>query len=248
MDGSEVIRVLKGRRDNGPAAIIVRHAARYPITDIRTSLTVGLTEDGKRDARNFGSRLPSFKTIRIFHSPAVRCHETAEMIAEGAGGNGARLEMFEMSPSLCAPYLRDESCLTESARRGGEFIRAWFNGEFDESMILRTAHAADLVLEHIIARLGDGNGNGRLDIHVSHDWETMLLREELLGLKYETVGWMQYLDGLVFSRGAPDFQAIYRHHAASFKFLGGRRVLEVPAAAAPLGTLASHPRPFVGKD
>ena len=35
---------------------------------------------------------------------------------------------------------------------------------------------------------------------VTHDWNVMLVREAILGLTHEEVGWLDYLDGLLITR------------------------------------------------
>lgn len=212
-DGSEVLAVLNALDRGQPCAVIVRHAARHPIEDIRKSLEIGLTEQGHRDARRFGRSLEGFRRVRVFHSPAVRCQETAEAMMAGLEGNGTVLCGAVAEPALCAPYLMDEACLSDATLLGRGFIRAWFEGRLPEGAILPPPRAADMVLAPIVARLSEPGGEGRLDVHVSHDWEICLLREQLLGIRYEEAGWPPYLDGIVFHGAGAERTVRYRHAA-----------------------------------
>lgn len=221
--GSNVLAALGKVDGNGPCAIIVRHAARHPIKDIWHSLEVGLTEEGMNDARQFGASLLAFRQVRLFHSPAVRCRQTAERMMHGLEGNGTSVAVIGEARDLCAPYLKDEACLGRAAEAGKDFIREWFDGKLDRRWILDTSSAADMVMASIIARLSEPGGNGRLDIHVSHDWEISLLREELFGLRHEDVGWPQYLDGILFWTDGTHINAAYGQHEVLFSFEDGRR-------------------------
>jgi len=223
MDGSDVLTLLNGPSRGGPRAVIVRHAARHPIEDIRRSLEVGLTEQGMEDAERFGRSLRGYR-LRLFHSPAVRCRETAEAIRRGAEAAGALVSLVSPEPALCAPYLKDDACLAEASRLGKGFIRAWFDGQFPERWICRPSVAADMVLGPVLARLSEPGGEGRLDIHVSHDWEISLLREELLGVRHEEAGWPAYLDGITLSWEVDEASARWRSAERRFRFEGGRRV------------------------
>ncbi|WP_019177921.1 histidine phosphatase family protein [Methanomassiliicoccus luminyensis] len=223
MNGSCLPSVPAGH--SGPAALIVRHAERHPIPDLRSALEVGLTEKGKGDARDFGSLLRGFETVRVFHSPALRCRETSEGIMEGVRGNGTSVQGLTEIPGLCAPYIRDpRRILGEAGRLGSVFLRQWFDGKYGEDLIMPSNEAADLVLSQILARLAEPGGDGRLDVHVSHDWEILLLREMLMGARYEEDGWIGYLEGIMFVPDGDGFLALMNGRSGRFRYRDGRRV------------------------
>lgn len=205
-------------------SVVVRHAERLEIGSITNSLEVGLTEKGKEDAFHFGEAIEGSRPTRIFHSPAVRCRETAESIAAGIRSNGHEVTLIQESPLLCAPYLKDTCVLRDADRLGHGFMRAWFEGRFDPAHLLPTPEAADMVLSQVIDGLATGPAD-RLDIHVSHDWELVLLREELLGIRYEDAGWVDYLTGLVITRRGEGYVASAPEGEAIFAFRNGRRCL-----------------------
>ena len=223
MSGAAIPSMLGDHR--GPAALIVRHAERHPITDITRALEVGLTEKGKEDAKAFGSLLRGFDTVRVFHSPALRCRETSEGIIKGLQGNGTEVQCLTEVPGLCTPYIKDgRRLLSEAQRHGNAFLRAWFDGRYDDDMIMPTREAADLVLAPILGRLAEPGRAGRLDVHVSHDWEILLLREELLRVKYEDVGWAGFLEGILFVPEGDGFTAFSNGLSAKFRYSDGRRL------------------------
>ena len=221
--GSDILASLDKMNGRGPCAIIVRHAARHPITDLKRSLEVGLTEEGMNDARRFGSSLGAFSHVRFFHSPALRCRQTAECMIRGLGGNGVSVSLTGPEHYLCAPYMKDESCLAIAARSGKGFIREWFEGRLDRDWILPTGPAADMVMAPIIEKLRDPDGESRLDVHVSHAGEISLLREELFGLRYEDTGWPPYMDGILFRADRGRLYAAYNSHEAPLSMVNERR-------------------------
>lgn len=224
MYGSDVLAALDRMNGNCPCAVIVRHAARHPIVDLQRSLEVGLTEEGMDDALRFGSSLGRFSNVRFYHSPAVRCRQTAELMMRGLNDKGAKVSITGPQRNLCAPYLKDESCLAMAAQVGKGFMRQWFEGQLDGKWIQDTATAADMVMAPIVAKLSEPVGGDRLDVHVSHDWEISLLREELLGLRHEDVGWPPFMDGILFRMNGEGVVASYRSFESSFIMMDGRRV------------------------
>lgn len=65
---------------------MMRHSARFPITDEAVNHLVGLTEEGVRMAEAYGALLAqSFKPGRLLSSPIGRCVDTANALARGAG-------------------------------------------------------------------------------------------------------------------------------------------------------------------
>ncbi|NLI73421.1 MAG: histidine phosphatase family protein [Euryarchaeota archaeon] len=217
MYSADILAKLSRVADTDSCAMIMRHAARYPIVDIHHSLEVGLTDRGMNDAYRLGSTLNSFPNVRLFYSPALRCKQTAECIMRGLEGNGVSVSITGPELNLCAPYIKDESCLTAAAQAGKEFIRKWFDGKISSDWILDTASAAHMVITPVIKRLMEPSAERRLDIHISHDWEVSLLREELLNLRYEDVGWPPYLDSVLFQADSTDVRVIYGSHEAPLK-------------------------------
>ena len=208
-------------KDNGPNAMIIRHAERFHVPNVSSiadSLRVGLTEKGMMDAREMGRSIEGIDRLRLFHSPAVRCKQTAQAIAEGFTECGGEVEGFKETWDLCAPYLLDSIVLKEADRLGHAFMRSWFDGKFDPEWILPTSVSADMVLGPIIAGLREDGPAGRMDIHVSHDWEIVLLRDELFGTRYEEEGWVDYLDGIAISPCDGGFRAVTSKATAEFTF------------------------------
>jgi hypothetical protein len=70
-------------------------------------------------------------------------------------------------------------------------------------------------LELVTARLHEPPIDGRrLDLHVSHDWNIIVLRELLLGVRHEEAGWLTFLDGVAFAGETKQLRAFYRDRDA----------------------------------
>jgi hypothetical protein len=55
-----------------------------------------------------------------------------------------------------------------------------------------------------------------LDLHVSHDWNIIVLRELVCGVRHEDAGWLDFLDGVVFTPTAAGLRAAYRQKIAEW--------------------------------
>jgi len=216
MQGNELLQTTKTLNAATSTALFLRHAERYELTDYRTSFAVELTPNGKQMAERFGNQLPVNKPVRLFHSPLKRCRQTAEGIARGATAAGLAVEFVGEQPILGVGFILDEAKTEKLAMHYGlDFIRAWFSGQIGSDVIKPPRQIAQEYLEYLAARLSEDALPGRLDIHVSHDWNTMVLRELMLGIRHEEAGWLDYLDGLAIQMEHNGLQVFYREHTAS---------------------------------
>lgn len=77
---------LKAIPRDRPVALLMRHSARFPITDPVKMFEVPLTEAGVQMAEELGELLGDvFPCGRLIASPVGRCLATADAIARGAG-------------------------------------------------------------------------------------------------------------------------------------------------------------------
>ncbi len=156
-----------------------------------------LTERGKRDAQHFGAQLHKYQRIRLYHSPAKRCRETAQAIAKGADQIGADIIIIEEDQGLSwTTCVLNDHCLLMVERMGHDFIREWFLGKVDPTLIKSISATSSEMADHLIQRFAEEDTPGLLDINVSHDWNILALRENYLNLRNEDAGWIGFLDGL----------------------------------------------------
>lgn len=213
-NGNPVLNTLQSIEAPSVAAII-RHAERYPIVDPSRPCDAEIKPAGAEAARAFGAGLSGFDSVRLLHSPVTRCRQTAECIAEGASKIGLRTEILGPQEVLGVDYILD---LVEAGRltalHGDHFVRLWFEKKIPEAVIWSTDRLAEAKFSFLRRRLLEPHSGGRrLDLHVSHDWNIIVLREYLLGVRHEDTGWLDFLDGLCFSNTEERLRAYYRNRS-----------------------------------
>jgi hypothetical protein len=185
------------------AVLVIRHAEREPIPDPLKPELAELTPAGMQAARELGARLGDFRVLRFFHSPVKRCRQTAECIAEGARTLG--LVVGEPRPvvSLGLGYIRGMHEVAELTRIHGDgFTRLWLGGGIDPRHMQEPAALSTHMRGHMEEQLSHASRGGRrLDVHVTHDWNLLVLRELHLGLRHEEIGWVEFLDGIAYAPG-----------------------------------------------
>lgn len=214
MYGNELLETIGSLTSDAPVAAILRHAARYPILDVARPELAEITPAGAKAAEEMGRRLSGFDCLRLFHSPVKRCQQTAECLARGAGAAGLKIEHLGPETALGVDYILD---LAEAGRlsqvHGEHFVRLWVKGEVSPQIIRHTKHIAETKMAYLTRRLLEpGKGGRRLDLHISHDWNIMVLREHLLGVRHEEAGWLSFLDGIGFCLQGGVLQVKYREH------------------------------------
>lgn len=214
MLGAELLHTLAATTNRGPTALFLRHAERFPIVDYASSTLAELTPDGGDAAEAFGAQLAGFPRIRLFHSPVNRCRQTAERIARGAAAAGVQVELVGPQAPLGIDYILDDDALEPLLLRHGDaFVRLWFSGQIAERIIRPPQALAAAWLTYLTAQMD--HDPARLDLHVSHDWNAMILREFLLGIRHEDAGWLTFLDGLVFRLERASLNVAYRAHSVT---------------------------------
>lgn len=192
-------------------SLLMRHSAREYAPG-KHDLANPLTEEGRRLAHQFGTRLRQELVLRAYASPVARCEDTAELI------HAAHLEMGGRGRGGCRPveglgvfYVLDQmkmfKAMSTSTEGMGSFIRAWLDRQVPEDIMLPADLAARSVLKMLTARLVTQEASPALDICVSHDLTLYLMREVCLGLSRERHGDVLYLDGMVIFERDGDWWA-----------------------------------------
>lgn len=222
MQGHELLDTLATLPSAPAVAAVMRHAARHPIANPAEPALAEITADGAKAATEFGARITGFDRLRLFHSPVKRCGQTAACIAAGAARAGLAADLVGAREEIGIDYIFDQP---EAGRltilHGDHFVRLWIDGKIPTSVV---RSARTLVRRHadfVTARLSDPAGGGRrLDLHVSHDWNIILLREVLLAVRHEEAGWLTFLDGVAFAAEAGGIRAVYRRKSAALPASG----------------------------
>lgn len=188
-------------RHGKPLAATLRHAERHPITDPAWPDLPELTATGRADAEAFGAALAGFELVRLFHSPVLRCRQTAEGIAAGVQRIGGRVELLGAHEPLGISYTHDRVEFGRLFEIHGDnrFMRLWCDGALPRTALDPAAECSEQIVAFIRGRLAEHAADARsLDLHVSHDINIMAVREACLGLRHEDAGWLEFLDGVVF--------------------------------------------------
>lgn len=217
MHGLKLLETIRSLPTDADVAVFLRHAERFPILAATDHTLAELTPDGFVAAEAFGARVHGFDCVRIFHSPVKRCRQTAESIARGLISKGLPVEIAGPAEALGVDYILDP---VETARlatlHGDHFIRLWFTGQIEPTVIRAADQIATRKLDYLIQRLREPRSHGRrLDLHVSHDWNILALRELLCGVRHEEAGWLNFLDGVAFSSAVSGLRAVYRDRAVT---------------------------------
>ncbi len=188
---------------NTPIAALIRHAEREALPGTRgealATIEVPLVDSGRQDALRLGRALRGRAPLRLCHSPAPRCAETARLIARGCSSRGGESTMLGHLDQLLGPFIHDTKSVLELARRSGPgFVRDWFDGRLPPEMLQSRGQAAASQLR-VLLRCLDHPARA-LTLCVTHDWNIMSVREEFFGMRHEDVGWLPYLDGIVAAR------------------------------------------------
>jgi hypothetical protein len=198
--GSQVLQTVAALTRGQSAAVLMRHSAREEITDMSRAVHAPLSVHGRDEAARFGSELPNWFSLHLRHSHVERCRHTAEIIGDACRGKGGTVAGIQPDARLGGPYIRDVAAVNAlMGRLGSRFVRAWFDGTLGDKIIAPRADAAETQIAVVRQVLGDSPA-GSLHLLVTHDWNILAVREELLGLRPEDVGWVDYLDGVVFVR------------------------------------------------
>lgn len=217
MQGNELLETIAGLKTVPAVAAVMRHAARHPIANPAEPTLAEITTEGALAATEFGARLTGFDRVRLFHSPVKRCGQTAACIAQGAARAGLAVELVGAREEIGIDYIVD---LAEAGRltvlHGDHFVRLWVEGKIPPTVVRSPQSLTTLQTDFVGARLREPTGGGRrLDLHVSHDWNIMALREVLLQIRFEAAGWLTFLDGVTFTDDATGMRAIYRQQTTA---------------------------------
>jgi hypothetical protein len=212
MHGHELLETLRSLEPAASAAAFLRHAERFPIVDLADPTLAELTPAGMEHAEDFGARITGFECVRLFHSPVKRCQQTAACIALGASAAGLAVEMAGAQEVLGVNFILNPVEIGRLAcEHGDAFLRLWFTRQVPEDVIRPASGVATSKLAYLAEHLREPSPAGRrLDLHISHDWNAMILREYTLGLRHEEAGWITFLDGMAFACENGGLRAVYR--------------------------------------
>ena len=199
----------------GKTAIMVRHAERDPIEKMADALVPTLTAKGKSDSFEMGRSLTQHGPYNIFHSPVPRCRETAEYILEGIAQSNFNSTIVGSLLELGGPYITgnwDGIVATIEKLGHSIFIRRWFDNELPPDLIMPLPEAARIQSGILVGQL---RASSLSSIHITHDWNIMIMREYYFHLRHEDIGDPDYLDGVLAFIAGGTLHLRYHEHEST---------------------------------
>ncbi len=192
-----------------PVALVLRHAERFSVRNLKNPLDALLTEKGKTDSVEFGRGLADLTPMTLYHSPVERCRQTAEGIVRGIRESGGEAQTAGAADELGGPYVRGGfDTIPGMVRDYGlsGFLRAWFDGNLPGESLLSLPEAAEIIFGYIAGTLAQARNNAAM---ITHDWTIMILREYFLELPHEAAGFPGFLDGMAVYRTGEGLKVYY---------------------------------------
>lgn len=197
-----LIAGLNGFPEDSKLIMVLRHSHRNSSTDAEKLSRLKLTKQGHEIARIFGTKLPTNRPIRLFHSLVERCKETAEGVLEGFRSIGGKGEIHGVLESLYNIGPDGHYIINQAIKLAGQrFLNNWSNGEFPSDKItLLSEYSISSAKE--IWSLVEQCPRNCIDIHVSHDLSIMGFRKGWFGLNGED-WWVSFMGGfaMMFNEG-----------------------------------------------
>ncbi len=194
---ARINKIIEKIENKGESKLIVilRHSDREKISDVIKSFDVPLTDQGREIARRLGNELSKTNSYRLYHSDVPRCMNTAKSIAEGVEASLGLVTILGERDYLGGFFIKDFNSVLGLANQvtGPEFILKWFTGEIEESEIIHFDKATNYLLSSL---LNESNENKRseVDIHITHDWNMMLILYKIFNFQESKLRWPYYLE------------------------------------------------------
>lgn len=199
--GRRVLEVVAKTSPSQTVLVFVRHSEKERVGPDPARL---LTPRGHIAAHRFGESLPQGRPLRVYHSPAERCYQTAEDLLEGYLHADPRANArIEASDSRLASW--ETAVVDRDARRrlkrelGGQraLVRAWLDGRIPPEVMRPARQMTSELFSWALATSRKAQ-QGSLLIFVSHDFLILGLGRFVLGAG-DDIPWPAYLDGPVFA-------------------------------------------------
>ena len=200
------LRWLREAPSDRPVLVLLRHSVRPPLPGDERDYYVPIDEKGRELAeelgKSFGKRLKS-----VHASPLVRCVQTAELLAQGAGVDlqvEASKLLGDPTVYVLDPYVAWEK--TWKKMRNAEVVRRMI----DEDQPLPGMADPDLAARYLLLSLFASAGE-RPGFHafVTHDTVIMMTIGRFLDFPLEE-NWAWFLEGAFFWRTERGFAVAYR--------------------------------------
>jgi broad specificity phosphatase PhoE len=202
LKSEETLSAVNSLLDQGikKISLLARHSERLFSTEADMEPFMPLTEAGKTYAYDFGRKLRPEPLPVLSSSFIGRCTETAYLIDKGFTHQHHHILLHNRVDNRLAPfYINDiEKAVKRILIEGNDvFIRNWFDGRIDGTIIENPEKTADLICALMIEQIQNLPENW-MAVSISHDWNIYPVKEFKLGLRHESCGAVGYLESLLF--------------------------------------------------
>jgi len=181
-------------------SVLLRHSEKFFTEDAGMEPFMGLTDNGKAFAVEFGSLLDTDTVPLLYSSFMGRCIETAYLIDKGFSKKHHQTLNHNCVDKMLSPfYVKNIDEVVRQAENNGseKFLRNWFDHSIDENIIENPEKTSDRITRFMLDRLKTLDKN-QIAICVSHDWNMFAVKEFKLNLQLETSGDVGFLEGIFF--------------------------------------------------
>lgn len=189
-----------------PVAVLMRHSARPPIPKGEVGMDLPITAEGRTMALELGAALGT-RLRRLHTSPVLRCVQTADALAEGAGSRATPVHDTMLGEP--GAFVLDGRAAWDN------WIRLGHEGVMTHLVSAHTAlpgmaeprEAAHRLTRHMLEAAGVEPG---IHVFVTHDLLVTATAARALGVSLGREDWPPYLEAAFFWRTSGAVQAAYR--------------------------------------
>ncbi|MBF0189159.1 MAG: histidine phosphatase family protein [Magnetococcales bacterium] len=194
--------------------LLMRHGERPVLRQLAQVDGTRLTPRGRREAERLGAtRLADTPPDHIFHSPVLRCRETAESLLDGLQtcaihpvNHGPVEALFPpFTPEHIGHFMQGSQALFEHGSEA--FVYAWLAGDLDTRHYPDPQQSARRLLAYLLQQRATHTGR---HLHVCHDCNLLLLLQVFMGLPPEESLWPRFLEPLLLSVELEEITVCYR--------------------------------------
>jgi broad specificity phosphatase PhoE len=193
-----------------PAYLFIRHSHRLDPADRSQMWKEPITEFGSNIAQEFGRRLASIssRNILLYHSPLLRCQQTAMKILEGIKSvNGKGSLIGPKSELLDLEGKQTEIDKIEQSDKFN-YVNYWVLGFYRPEIIEPACHYG-LRMVKMLQQLNITDPN-TLVLMVGHDDRLLGFRAVCTGICVDS-DWLPFLGGYIFQFTTQSIQIYHRN-------------------------------------
>ena len=195
--GKQALQFLDSMKyidETKPAVMYLRHS-KADYTQVESPKEGTLTEEGIQTSIEFGTRLLSKYSYRIFHSPYPRAKISAEKLDQGIKENNGESKIIGPQDYLIFSKSNEETIMMLWERYGTDFTSHWLSGRFNPAEVESSYELAKEAAKQVTKNLNE-IGLTTIDVYVNHDVTIVPMMFHWFGA-YHDYNWTGHLDGFI---------------------------------------------------